>query len=313
MVCSQCPHFELLSDGEEKELLCLDYSSRPGSGPTRPITAMSHDTLRRVSSILFISTPATMKKIDKRRLDELDSSTLVELIKDYMKENQELRRENMDLFAVRDMMLRDQELVCRENERLLKKLEDVNSVCCRSPIIPARPSYSAELMSLSYSGSLPRSSGTSGSAPDLTSEFRPGPGGGASPVTEVWTNPAHENEDNAVVNRSMTPSRSSGSITPSHPSRRPHRLPDNINRELERKIGNGQSGIKQKNGKSSAESEGSPDEGYSLNNRKKPGTLNDNFTRQRSLSNSRSSESNDQKKGLIRKERAKKLKGSPNT
>ena len=68
-----------------------------------------------------------MKKIDKRRLDELDSSTLVELIKDYMKENQELRRENMDLFSVRDMMLRDQELVCRENERLLKKLEDVNS------------------------------------------------------------------------------------------------------------------------------------------------------------------------------------------
>ena len=68
-----------------------------------------------------------MKKIDKRRLDELDSSTLVELIKDYMNENQELRRENMDLFSVRDMMLRDQELVCRENERLLKKLEDVNS------------------------------------------------------------------------------------------------------------------------------------------------------------------------------------------
>ena len=73
------------------------------------------------------ATPATIKKIDKRRLNELESSTLVELIKDYMKENQELRRENMDLFAVRDMMLRDQELVCRENERLLKKLEDVNS------------------------------------------------------------------------------------------------------------------------------------------------------------------------------------------
>lgn len=256
------------------------------------------------------ATPATMKKIDKRRLDELDSSTLVELIKDYMKENQELRRENMDLFAVRDMMLRDQELVCRENERLLKKLEDVNSVCCRSPIIPARPSYSAELMSLSYSGSLPRSSGTSGSAPDLTSEYRPGPGGGTSPVTEVWTNPAHEMEDGGgLVTRSMTPSRSSGSITP---SRRPHHLPDNINRELERKIGNGhhQASKASKNGKSSAESDGSPDESYNLNNRKKPGTLNDNFTRQRSLSNSRSIESQDQKKGLIRKERAKKLKGN---
>ena len=80
-----------------------------------------------IKLLIYSATPATMKKIDKRRLDELDSSTLVELIKDYMKENQELRRENMDLFSVRDMMLRDQELVCRENERLLKKLEDVNS------------------------------------------------------------------------------------------------------------------------------------------------------------------------------------------
>ena len=85
----------------------------------------SPNTLQVTFTIL--ATPATIKKIDKRRLNELESSTLVELIKDYMKENQELRRENMDLFAVRDMMLRDQELVCRENERLLKKLEDVNS------------------------------------------------------------------------------------------------------------------------------------------------------------------------------------------
>ena len=75
----------------------------------------------------------------------------------------------------------------------------------------------------------------------------------------------------------MTPSRSSGSITP---SRRPHRLPENINKELERKIG-GQAALKAKNGKSSAESEGSPDEGVTITNRKKPGTLNDNVTRQR--------------------------------
>ena len=79
------------------------------------------------------------------------------------------------------------------------------------------------------------------------------------------------------ANRSMTPSRSSGSITP---SRRPHRLPENINKELERKIG-GQAALKAKNGKSSAESEGSPDEGFTITNRKKPGTLNDNVTRQR--------------------------------
>jgi len=263
------------------------------------------------------ATPATKKKIDKQRLNELDSSTLVELIKDYMHENSDLRRENTDLFSVRDMMLRDQELVCRENERLLKKLEDVNSVCCRSPIIPARPSYSAELMSLSYSGSLPRSSGTSGSAPDLTSEYRHA--GGSSPVTDLWTNPLHDGTANGTEevqgNGSMAPSRSSGSITP---SRRPHRLPDNINRELEmRKIGNGNGHIAEnlrpnKSGKSSGESEGSPDELFTVSNRKKPGTLNDNIGRQRSLSNSGSAdgrESRDQKKGNIRKERAKKLKG----
>ena len=33
--------------------------------------------------MLFISTPATAKKIDKSRLSELDSSTLVDLIKVY--------------------------------------------------------------------------------------------------------------------------------------------------------------------------------------------------------------------------------------
>jgi hypothetical protein len=47
------------------------------------------------------------------------------------------------------MILRDQELVCRENERLLKKLEDVNSVCCRSPLIPARPTISGDVFNFS--------------------------------------------------------------------------------------------------------------------------------------------------------------------
>ena len=59
----------------------------------------------------------------------------------------------------------------------------------RSPLSPSgRPSYSAELMSMSYNGgSLPSTSGSRsrmnhGSAPDLTS----------SPVTNIWTNPMSE-------------------------------------------------------------------------------------------------------------------------
>ena len=97
----------------------------------------------------------------------------------------------------------------------------------------------------------------------------------------MWTNPAHAGPGPG----NGETSHSSGSITPNTHQRRPHRLPDNINKELERKIGNGKlgggGGGGKQNGKSSAESEGSPDEGINLNNRKKPGTLNDNFTRQR--------------------------------
>jgi kinesin family protein 12 len=80
----------------------------------------------KVSSLLFIITQATVKKIDKACLTELDSTTLVDLIKDYMNKNQELRRENQELYSDRDLMLRDQEMVCRENERLLKRLEYLN-------------------------------------------------------------------------------------------------------------------------------------------------------------------------------------------
>lgn len=90
--------------------------------------------------------PVTPPPVNFDKLAEMESSELSQLIHAYITENEALRRENAELYATRDQVIRDQELVCRENERLLKKLEDVNSVCCRSPIIPARPSYSAELL-----------------------------------------------------------------------------------------------------------------------------------------------------------------------
>lgn len=66
-------------------------------------------------------------RVDLEKLAELEGQELVELVKHYMKENDALRKENSELFSTRDILIRDQELVCRENERLLKKLEDVNS------------------------------------------------------------------------------------------------------------------------------------------------------------------------------------------
>ena len=82
--------------------------------------------------------------VDKEKLEEMEPSQLVETVHQFLTENAALRQENWELVAVRDLLIRDQELVCRENERLLRKLEDVNSVCCRSPIAPARPTYSAD-------------------------------------------------------------------------------------------------------------------------------------------------------------------------
>ncbi|XP_050350779.1 kinesin-like protein KIF12 [Nymphalis io] len=80
--------------------------------------------------------------IEANKLYQLPQTELVELVQLHMAENSALRQENTELFVTRDQLLRDQELLSRENERLLKKLEDVNSVCTRSPIIPARPAYS---------------------------------------------------------------------------------------------------------------------------------------------------------------------------
>lgn len=94
---------------------------------------------------LIPSAPA----VNLEKLTELENNELSELVKLYIVENQALRSENNELFSTREMVIRDQEVVCRENERLLKKLEDVNSVCCRSPIIPARPAFSGDVLNFS--------------------------------------------------------------------------------------------------------------------------------------------------------------------
>lgn len=69
----------------------------------------------------------TAPVIDLERMSELEVAEIRDLVRLYVAENEALRSENTELFNTRDMILRDQEVVCRENERLLKKLEDVNS------------------------------------------------------------------------------------------------------------------------------------------------------------------------------------------
>ena len=89
---------------------------------SRPASQRSKKTLRQVSSFLFINN--TPKSSGKKKLEDLDSNTLVDLIKDYMIENESLRKENYELITVKDMIMRDQEMVCLENEKLIKKVEE---------------------------------------------------------------------------------------------------------------------------------------------------------------------------------------------
>ncbi|KAF6206386.1 hypothetical protein GE061_017619 [Apolygus lucorum] len=113
----------------------------------RTALRMSADAIANEPSLnasrLQLKTPPNL---DMDRIAEMQPSELSDMVRHYAAENDALRKENSDLFLQRDLLIRDQELVCRENERLLKKLEDVNSACVRSPLIGARPTMSAEAL-----------------------------------------------------------------------------------------------------------------------------------------------------------------------
>ncbi|CAH1986697.1 unnamed protein product [Acanthoscelides obtectus] len=112
----------------------------------------------------------TPPHVDLEELAKLEGPQLAELVRLYMKENEALRKDNGDLFLSRDLLQRDHEIVCRENERLLKKLEEVNS----SPLIPARPAFSADILS----------------------------GDQESSSTNIWTNPIPDTDNKTAVNSS---------------------------------------------------------------------------------------------------------------
>ena len=50
---------------------------------------------------------------------------LYEMLQEYMVENETLRSENSDLHSVKEKARREQDHIARENDRLLKKLEDL--------------------------------------------------------------------------------------------------------------------------------------------------------------------------------------------
>lgn len=67
----------------------------------------------------------TPPHVDFADLGNLEWNELTELVRLYVKENAELRKKNNEFFSAREQLQRDHELVCRENERLSKKLEEL--------------------------------------------------------------------------------------------------------------------------------------------------------------------------------------------
>ncbi|XP_052119622.1 uncharacterized protein LOC127748788 [Frankliniella occidentalis] len=172
--------------------------------------------------------------VDLERLAELEANELAGLVQHYMQENEALRRENSDLFSTREVLMRDQDLVCRENERLLKKLEDVNSVCCRSPIIPARPTFSGDLLNMSLAGSDMGPLGAT-MGHDLMASS-----------TNVWVHPLNGSvgSPGGSTTALTGPKFKAEILEGRHSAKPPHRLPDSIQKELDkRRIGKSMTNI----------------------------------------------------------------------
>lgn len=103
--------------------------------------------------------------VSKGKLQELKAAELIDLLQEYMQDNEDLRQENADMHMLRDAQLRDQEHVIKENERLLRKIEE-----------------SKLSSNLSTSGE-----------PALSEKTRNSEGRRDS--VNVWTNPMHEKHE----------------------------------------------------------------------------------------------------------------------
>ncbi|ERL87834.1 hypothetical protein D910_05223 [Dendroctonus ponderosae] len=91
-----------------RSALHIYSSSTPSSGEQSPLKTPPH--------------------VDFADLGNLEWNELTELVRLYVKENAELRKKNNEFFTAREQLQRDHELVCRENERLSKKLEELKDL-----------------------------------------------------------------------------------------------------------------------------------------------------------------------------------------
>ncbi|XP_046570758.1 LOW QUALITY PROTEIN: kinesin-like protein KIF12 [Haliotis rubra] len=133
-------------------------------------------------------------------------SGLYEMLQEYMVENENLRGENSDLHAGRDKVRREQQTLYRENEKLMKRVEDLERIVSTSPAAwqqAQRPLQRYDGFNQYDMGS-PRQS--------------PGQNGHRMPQRLPHQDLPHPDPASRVV---MSP-------PTGHPMRPPHRLPDPV-------------------------------------------------------------------------------------
>nr|XP_045584392.1 kinesin-like protein KIF12 isoform X1 [Procambarus clarkii]XP_045584393.1 kinesin-like protein KIF12 isoform X1 [Procambarus clarkii]XP_045584394.1 kinesin-like protein KIF12 isoform X1 [Procambarus clarkii] len=178
-------------------------------------------------------------RIDNEKLENLDNRELIRLVQHYMAEHENVRMENKELQEIATSLVRDQELVCKENERLLRQLEVVNSGPSSEPNEDREDLFTAD----SGGGqpppgeedlagtTQPFSRGSTKSSKTASFRSRSLP---SSSSSDVWINPLN---DTSAKESGSAPS-SRGRESTSQSSQRSNRLPDSINKELEkRRIG----------------------------------------------------------------------------
>ncbi|RXG69444.1 Kinesin-like protein KIF12 [Armadillidium vulgare] len=154
-------------------------------------------------------------RVDDEKLKSLDPQELVSLVKRYMVEHDNVRRENKELQLVTAALVHDQEMMAKENERLINKLENIKSGSSRSPLGSAR--FQQTKISLNTG------SAQSQSHPDPPINFQQRTSASRMGDSQLWVNPNHGNESPAFRKRSKEER---------------GRVPDSINKEMEkRRIG----------------------------------------------------------------------------
>ncbi|KAK7505912.1 hypothetical protein BaRGS_00002634, partial [Batillaria attramentaria] len=137
-------------------------------------------------------------------------SGLYEMLQEYMVENEALRAENSEMHSTRDKIRREQQLLYRENEKLMKRLEDMEKVVSQNPAMWATAQHKRTDGYGQYDLISPR----------------------GSPIGPGYHS-GHSQKGHPPLVGSPPGSRGKG---PPGPMKPPHRLPDPVMRPAQRPI-----------------------------------------------------------------------------